>query len=422
MVRDGLFNPTDGRSAPLSSAETPSSSLSVEDLTDPSPGNGDVFLPNSTAGNLTASAGPASLTLSLLAQGCQNRTAGKPALLLPSLLTSSNTHTELGFHRRVNFETSVVENYQDGVQHTTASVPPSPNTTRRILNFTPISPEPHSPLYPHRASSKAFSANASPFESPHNNPVPRSRHNSGQTVLNQSASYLATHQMQNGLLGRTRHSTVAAKVVRSNSVNIQSSNLPHYQAPRHRAISITTPMLQAVSHNSVHTNLHCETESSNIFAVPGELQLPVLQVSSHQTVLNTCVPPLSPLSVSGPQSPTIPFQQSVSSSSILPKVPSTNHEHFFSTPQSLLEQVLQGSKTHNYTQETVVTTEHKIELQDATLPDTVGVANKAANLSDNVLDHLAQEVSQFFPDNQHITSSSVGFPSSSHRSQSVPLQ
>ena len=201
--------------------------------------------------------------------------------------------------------------------------------------------------------------------------MPRSRHNSGETVLNQSASYLATHQMQNGSFGRTRHSTVAAKEVRSKSVNCQSSSLPHYQAPRPRAISITTPMLQSVSHNSGHTNLNFDTLFSNTFAVPGKLHLPVLQGSSHQTVLNTCAPPMSPLSASAPQSPMIPFQQSVSSSSILSKVPSNNHEHFFSTPHSLLEQVLQGTKTHNYTQETLVTTEHKMEIQDASVPDTL---------------------------------------------------
>lgn len=424
LVRDGQFNATGGRSAPLSSAETPSSSLSVEDLTDPTPGNGDVFLPNSTAGNLTSTAGPASASLSLLSQRCQNRTAGKPALILPSLLTSGSTHTSLGSRRRVSFETSVVEHYRDGVHHTTASVPPSPNTRRQIFSFTPISPGPHSPLGPHRASSKSSSANASPFVSPRNTPVPRSRHNSGQTVVNQSVSYLATHQMQNGSLGRTRHSTMAAKVVRSNSVNSQSSSLPHYQAPRPRAMSITTPVLQAVSHSSGHTNAHCDTEPSNTFAVPGDLHLPVLQAGSHQTVLNAPAPPMSPPSVSAPQSPVIPFQQNVSSASNLLTVPSTNHEQFSSTPQSLLQQVLQGTKTHNYTQETFVTTEHKMETEDAPLPDTLGVANQVASLPLNVVDPLAQEVSQFFPDDQHITSvlsGSVGFQSSSHRSQSVPL-
>ena len=430
VVRDGPCNPAGGRSAPLISAETPSSSLSVEDLTDPSPGTGGVFLPNSTAGNLATTAGPASASLSLLSQRCQNRTAGKPALLLPSLLTSGGTHTSLGSRRRVSFETSVVEHYQDGMHHTTASVPPSPNTRRRIFSFTPISPGPHSPLGPHRTSSKPSSANVSPFVSPRNTPVPRSRHNSGQTVLNQNVSYLATHQMQNGgngsALGRTRHSTVAAKVLCSNSVNSQSTSLSHYQAPRPCAMSITTPVLQAVRHNSLpgHTNGHCDTESNNTFAVPGELHLPVVQAGSHQTVLNASAPPMSPLSISAPQSPMIPFQQHVSSASNLLTVPSTNHEHFSSTSQSLLQEVLEGTKRHNYTQEAFVTTVQKMETQDAALPDALGVVNQAASLPLNVVDPLAQEVSQFFPDDQHITSvltGSGGLQSLSHRSQSVPL-
>jgi hypothetical protein len=62
-----------------------------------------------------------------------------------------------------------------------------------------------------------------------------------------------------------------------------------------------------------------------------------------------------------------------------------------------------------------------MELQDASHPDTLIVANKAASPSVNVLDHLAQEMRQFFPDDQHITSGSVGFLSSSHRSQPVPV-
>ena len=142
VVTDGLFNPTDGKSAALNTAEAPSSYPSFMDLTDPSLGNGDEFLPNLTAGNLTATAGPASGLLSLLAQRCQNRTAGKPARLLPTLLTSSNTDTGLGFRRGVSFETSEVEHYQDGVQHTTALVPPSPNNSRLIFSSSLISPEP----------------------------------------------------------------------------------------------------------------------------------------------------------------------------------------------------------------------------------------------------------------------------------------
>lgn len=425
VSRGGPFKTTGGRSAPQSSTETPSSSVSFEDLTDANPGNGDVFLPNSAAGNHTATAGPASTSLSLLSQRSQNCAAGKPALLL----ANGGTHTSFGSRRRVSFETSVMEHYHDGVHHTTASVPPSPNTRRRIFSFTPISPGPHSPLGPQRASSKPSSANASPFVSPRNTPVPRSRHNSGQTALNQSVSFLATHQMQNCgnvlTLSRSRHSTMAAKVVRSNSVNSHSIGLPQYQAPRPRAMSITTPMLQTVRDNILpgQTNGHCDTESSNMFAVPGELHLPAIQAGSRQTVLNASAAPMSPLSVSAPQSPMIPFQQSVSSASSLLSVPSTNLDQF-SASQSLLQEVLHTTNTPGFTKETFVSTKHKMATQDSLLPDTVDVANQpAAGLSMNV-DPLAQEVSQFFPDDQNFTSvltTSIGLQPSSHRSQSVPL-
>lgn len=170
--------------------------------------------------------GPASASLSLLSQRSQTRAASKPALLLPN----GGAGAGLGSRRRVSFETSVTEHPHD-------SVPPSPNTRRRIFSFTPISPGPHSPLGTQRAPSKPSSANASPFVSPRNTPVPRSRHNSGQH----------------------RH----AKVVRSNSVN----SAP----PRPRPV-----------------------QSGDLFAVP----------SSRQAV----APPMSPLSISAPQSPMIPFQ------------------------------------------------------------------------------------------------------------------
>jgi len=425
VSRGGLFKASSGRSAPPSSTDTPASSLLVEDHTDSSHGSGDVFLPNSTAGNHRSAAGPASASLSLLSQRSQNRVAGKPGLLLPSLPSSGGTNTSLSSRRRVSFETSVMEHYKDGVHSASVSVPPSPNTRRRIFSFTPISPGPHSPLGPQRASSKPSSANASPFVSPRNTPVPRSRHNSGQAALNQSVSYLATHQMQNGgnvsSLGRARHSTVAAKVVRSNSVNSHSSGLPQYQAPRPRAMSITTPMLQVVRHNTlpVQTNEHSDTESSNMFAVPGELHLP----GNQQTVFSASAPPISPLSVSAPQSPMIPFQQSINSASSLLTVPPTNPDHFSSTPQSLLQEVLETTKTHSFTQETFVSTEQQMETQDALLPDAIDMANQPASLPMNV-DPLAQEVSQFFPDEQNLTSvptSTISLQLSSHRSQSVPL-
>lgn len=428
VSRGGSFKTTSGQSAPPSSAETPSSSLSYEDFTDANPGNGDVFLPNSAAGSHTATAGPASASLSLLSQRRQNCAAGKPALLLPSLLASGGNNTSFGSRRRVSFETSVMEHYRDGVHHNTASVPPSPNTRRRIFSFTPISPGPHSPLGPQRASSKPSSANASPFVSPRNTPVPRSRHNSGQTALNQSVSFFSTHQMQNGgnvlTHGRARHSNMAAKVVRSNSVNSHSSGLPQYQAPRPRAMSITTPMLRNVRDSILpgQTNGHSDTESSNMFAVPGELHLPAVQAGSRQTILNASAAPMSPLSISAPQSPMIQFQQSVSSASSLLSVPSTSTDQF-SAPQNLLQGLLQTTDTPDFTKETFVSTKHKMETQDALLPDTVDATDQPAGLAMNV-DPLAQEVSQFFPDDQNFTSvltTAIGLQPSSHRSQSVPL-
>ncbi|CAK9814071.1 DNA-binding protein RFX7 [Anthophora plagiata] len=95
----------------------------------------------------------------------------KHNLILPTLLNHS---TQSNTRRRVSFETNVVEHVQDS-SIITNTVPQSPNTRRRIFNFTPISPGPHSPI--NGRASKSNSANASPFVSPRNTPVPRSRSN-----------------------------------------------------------------------------------------------------------------------------------------------------------------------------------------------------------------------------------------------------
>ncbi|XP_029053747.2 uncharacterized protein LOC114881209 isoform X2 [Osmia bicornis bicornis] len=95
----------------------------------------------------------------------------KHNLILPTLLNHSNQNNT---KRRVSFETNVVEHVQDS-NVITNRVPQSPNTRRRIFNFTPISPGPHSPI--NGRASKSNSANASPFVSPRNTPVPRSRSN-----------------------------------------------------------------------------------------------------------------------------------------------------------------------------------------------------------------------------------------------------
>ncbi|XP_063908157.1 uncharacterized protein LOC135126215 isoform X3 [Zophobas morio] len=71
--------------------------------------------------------------------------------------------------RRVSFETPFQED----------TVPPSPNTRRKNFSFTPISPGPQSP---NGRQSKCSSANVSPFVSPRNTPVPRTKNNTHQNA------------------------------------------------------------------------------------------------------------------------------------------------------------------------------------------------------------------------------------------------
>ena len=94
---------------------------------------------------------------------------------LPTLL---NQNSIVNARRRVSFETHIVEQAQYNINAASLSnnaVPQSPNTRRRIFNFTPISPGPQSPI--NGKASKSSSANVSPFVSPRNTPVPRSRSN-----------------------------------------------------------------------------------------------------------------------------------------------------------------------------------------------------------------------------------------------------
>ncbi|XP_031778491.1 DNA-binding protein RFX7 isoform X2 [Nasonia vitripennis] len=106
----------------------------------------------------------------------KQQTLQKHNLILPTLLNKNNN---VNTRRRVSFETNTVEQSQDNGGNASAlnsnTVPQSPNTRRRIFNFTPISPGPQSPI--NGRASKSNSANASPFVSPRNTPVPRSRSN-----------------------------------------------------------------------------------------------------------------------------------------------------------------------------------------------------------------------------------------------------
>lgn len=96
-------------------------------------------------------------------------------IILPTLVNHPNHPNPGNTRRRVSFETNVVEHVQETTAPVVNTVPQSPNTRRRIFNFTPISPGPQSPI--NGRASKSSSANASPFVSPRNTPVPRSRSN-----------------------------------------------------------------------------------------------------------------------------------------------------------------------------------------------------------------------------------------------------
>lgn len=105
---------------------------------------------------------------------------GQRSLVNDSDMLDQDASVPGGMRRRVSFQPSL-----DGGEalnplmggQTVGSVPPSPNTRRTQFNFTPIS----SNLDQAQGMSQCSSANASPFMSPRNTPLPRSRHNSGQT-------------------------------------------------------------------------------------------------------------------------------------------------------------------------------------------------------------------------------------------------
>ncbi|KAK0165999.1 hypothetical protein PV328_004462 [Microctonus aethiopoides] len=110
-------------------------------------------------------------------------TLTKHEIILPLVNHQNQTNSR----RRVSFETNVIEHVQEmSSNNSINTIPQSPNTRRRIFNFTPISPGPHSPING-RAASKPNSANASPFVSPRNTPVPRSRSNMANVCRSRSS-------------------------------------------------------------------------------------------------------------------------------------------------------------------------------------------------------------------------------------------
>nr|CAD7257419.1 unnamed protein product [Timema shepardi] len=275
-------------------------------------------------------------------------------------------------------------------------IPPNPNTS----SFTPISPGPYSPVGVHRVSSnsKPSSANASPFVSPRNTPVPRSRHNFSQANLPLSSSYIISSgsSVQGGTnTNRSRRST-AAKIVRSNSVN--SHNISsQYQVPRPRAMSPNASLLK--SHLADQSN-------ERIFVAPGNLssevnvQLPSV-ASLRQSFMDTSLgrfPPVSPVSTSAPHSPMLHYHQST-------LMNSNNNEQEMSV----------GIPSDTLPDQSVLP-------QD----DPDHVSNTINNASLFGVDSLSQEVSQIFQDGssdqKNLEALWNALPNSSqYRSQSVPL-
>lgn len=146
---------------------------------------------NLKASTITTDAAPTTIVRQSVSAEKQD-SSQKHNLILPTLLNHPNPSNT---RRRVSFETNVVEHVQEtATPSVTNTVPQSPNTRRRIFNFTPISPGPHSPI--NGRASKSNSANVSPFVSPRNTPVPRSRSNlqtvssrlRGQKTLSRSIS------------------------------------------------------------------------------------------------------------------------------------------------------------------------------------------------------------------------------------------
>ncbi|XP_067004869.2 uncharacterized protein [Anabrus simplex] len=401
--------------------------------------NDDVFLSN-TKVHIPAGAS-ASASLSLLSQRSQlqHQTNRNTSKLLPSLLTSGHGNTSgLSTRRRVSFETSVMEHYHNDQQH---SVPPSPNTRRRIFSFTPISPGPQSPLSTthQRTSSKPSSANASPFVSPRNTPVPRTRHAVGQNnstnaslLTNTSFVASATSQIHgsNSIIRSRLAGSNAAKIVRSNSVNSGLPTAQYQPSARPRALSSTTPIqdtntnigLSSASLNDLLTLSHSSHFSASqndngtlMFTMP-ELQLsmpPTMSVDNAR--LNSTVPPpMSPLSISAPQSPLLNYS---GTSVVVNSNDSQEVAESFSASESLLQAVLQSTtKSQEYNSNSSYLNQERAlqTLEVSMAADTNGTVQHL--LGSDPIEH---EVSQFFPDGN--SNNRQNFGQLQCRSQSVPL-
>lgn len=316
----------------------------------------------------------AAASLSLLSQRSQQ----KQSLILPALLTCQQNNA-----RRVSFE---VPGDPDSAAN---SVPPSPNTKQRF-SFTPISPRPYSPT-------KSSSANASPFVSPRNTPIPRRMSTQPSTTFMQTASssMYPGKPIHKGNLPRT--------MMRSMSVNSEACSLSPFQAVNQRSF---------IASNSVDTN------QMNIDVKP--------DISSLQEMSNNTVN----AQANAYSSTWNPSQNLTSALSPL-QLPRSQYQVSMSAPQSPVVHCSKSLKksTFNFRKETRA---HSFDMENSNLLlSSVDFKNQTEllpcqgnHLMQNVPDKYSQEVSEIFPEDdvmmqQHLSSMPC---MSSFRSQSVPLR
>jgi hypothetical protein len=213
-------------------------------------------------------------------------------LIFPTLLNHNSTFNP---RRRVSFETSTIDHNQNNNNENGSSndninsncnsnisnngmnilnnniVPQSPNTRRRIFNFTPISPGPHSPI--NGRVSKSSSANVSPFVSPRNTPVPRSK-------SNLQGSYRSRGSQK--ILSRSISCNVACSINRNNTSIMPTNDTELIRQVHSPLVSISnkaspTPQILQLVHSfedriQKPENLSCDTPFLTDLA-PQEAQL-----------------------------------------------------------------------------------------------------------------------------------------------------
>lgn len=313
----------------------------------------------------------AAASLSLLSQ----RNQQKQGHILPSLLNCQQNSP-----RRVSFEVP------GEIDSAASSVPPSPNTKQRF-SFTPISPRPCSPT-------KCSSANASPFVSPRNTPIPRRMSTQSTTTFMHAASSTLYP-------GKSSHKgNMPRTMMRSMSVNSEACPVSPFQTVNHRPfVASAKPMEVNQMSVDIKPDIHSLQDLNNIS--DSQAYSPAWNPAPQ---LTTALPPLQlprsqyQVSMSAPQSPVVHNSKSIKKNSF------------------------------NFRKETRA---HSFDMESSNLllpsPDFKNqnefLSYQSSQQVQNVPDRYSQEVSELFPEEDVVMPqmSSMGCMST-FRSQSVPLR